>query len=398
MTDLALGLLLHGFTALGRARAAQDPAHADAFPARLLGRRALVVRGPEGVRAFYDETLVARAGVVPPPLAALLFGKGAVHGLDGEEHRRRRSMFVGVLEESSREALVAQVVADLQEATRQWPGRRVQVVDELVEVYGRSVLTWSGVRVDAGQLAPIAHDLADVVDGFGGAGRAYVSAWRARLRADRWDRDQVRAVREGTWSPPSDSPLATVARNPDLDVPTAGVELLNLLRPTVAVAWLGAYAVVALQRSPEVAASLATTATDERHHSFAQEVRRTTPFVPALAGRLLRDTEVAGHRLRRDDRIVLDVWGTNQAAGRWDEPERFTPERFLRDEPGMFDFLPQGGGLPTGHRCPGEPFTVLLLAETVRVLAGVDHRVSSSHDVDLTRMPTMPEHGLLLTP
>jgi hypothetical protein len=38
--------------------------------------------------------------------------------------------------------------------------------------------------------------------------------------------------------------------------------------------------------------------------------------------------------------------------------------------------------------------TLQLLAETLQVLAGVDFRVVSGREADLTRIPTLPPEGL----
>ena len=68
----------------------------SATPIRLLGRRSLVLRGPEGVELFYDEDRVVRRRALPAVVAHSLFGKGAVNGLDGAEHRHRKQLFLDV--------------------------------------------------------------------------------------------------------------------------------------------------------------------------------------------------------------------------------------------------------------------------------------------------------------
>jgi fatty-acid peroxygenase len=396
MTDLALLLFRHGYTAVERDRSRRAHGGADAYPSRLLGRRAAVLRGPAGVAAFYDESLVSRKGAVPPPLGHLLFGRGAVHTLDGEEHRGRRSLFLEALEDPHREALVHLAATRLLARAREWPGTDVVLHDELVLAYGRAVLEWSGVEVEEREAADLSRSLAAIVDGFGGAGRAYLSAWRARLAVDAWARRQVRRAREGRPVPPPGSLLARVADREDLDARTAAVELVNVLRPTVAVAWLGAFAAVALHRAPEDAAALATPSTDERHHAFAQEVRRTTPFAPVLAGRAVREAEVDGVRVRPGDVVVLDVWGSDTDPRRWADAPYFVPTRFAGGGPVPDHLVPQGGGPVEGHRCPGEPLTVRLLAETVRILATTGAEVRGDGQLDPTRIPTLPDHGVAL--
>lgn len=395
MTDLMTRLLRHGYGAVELDRRARGGG--DAYETRMLGRTAVVVRGTAGAELFYDEKVVRRTGAIPFPLRGLLFGRGAVHGLDDETHDVRKQLFFEVLAPERVEQLLPATTARLEERVAGWAGREVRVHDELVEVYGQSVMAWAGLDESPESARRWSHELARIVDGFGGDPRAYPRGWTARARADRWAKKHVQAVRHGRHLPPADSALGLLAAS-ELDDTTAAVELLNVLRPTVAVAWLGAWAALYLDEAPKWRDELRSPTTGTHHVAFGEEVRRCTPFVPVLAGMVREPVTHEGLRLHEGERIVLDVWGTDQASGLWDDPATFAPERFLRHEPGPFDFLPQGGGLPTGHRCPGEPYTVLLLAETVRVLAGVDHRVASSHDVDLARMPTLPQDGLLLTP
>ena len=135
----------------------------------------------------------------------------------------------------------------------------------------------------------------------------------------------------------------------------AAVELINILRPTVAVAWPGTFAALALAQHPEWRSRLADEAADHERarRAFGHEVRRTAPFVPARAGRIRADAVVGGIRLRPGDRIVLDVPGTHRDAAAWRDPEAFDPERFAGGDPDPFVFVPQGGGdTETGHRCP----------------------------------------------
>ncbi|WP_432496141.1 cytochrome P450 [Kineococcus gypseus] len=398
--ELLLTLLVRGFDALPALRRARGGAAGEPVRARLLGRPALVVRGPLGVRAFYDGSLVARRGAVPAPLSRVLFGRGAVHGLDDAEHRARKALFTGALAPDRVDGLVDAAAAEWARAVRAWPGReRVVVFDEAVGVLGRAVLRWAGAGAGREVDTARAADLAAIVDGFGSAGPRLLRARRARERCERWAARAVRDVRTGRRHAPAGSALALVAAHRDergraLDERTAAVELLNVLRPTVAVAWLVAQAAVALHESPRWRAAVGAARTGGPDPSgtalaVAHEVRRRYPFVPALAGRLRRDAEVAGHRLRAGDRLVLDVVGTHRDPARWPGPEQFDPGRF--DGAGVCPaspaLVPQGGGdARTGHRCPGEPATVRLLAQAVEVLSALALVVPPQ---DL-RMPARP--------
>ena len=400
MSDLLPRLLRHGYRAVAADRAARGVTETtgDAYASRLTGRRAVVLRGGDGARLFYDESVVRRKGAIPFPLRGLLFGNGAVHGLDDADHKARKAVFLDLLGAVRVAPVAASVAERLERRVGTWADRPVRLYDELVEVYGRAVLEWGGVEEPPSEARRWSHELARIVDGFGGDPRAYPRGWVARARCDRWARRLVEETRSGTRNPPPGSALAVWAAT-DLSARVAGVELLNVLRPTVAVAWLGAFAGLYLDEAPSWKERLRTGRTTDDHVAFAQEVRRCAPFVPVLAGKVRRAATHQGIRLRRGDRVVLDVWGTDQWAPYWRDPAVFRPERFLDGEPGPFDLVPQGGGPRTGHRCPGEPLTLLLLAETVRVLAHVDRRVDpGAHDVSLARMPTLPQDGLLLSP
>jgi len=397
--DLAWRLWRDGYRAIPeeRARHAGTPAEEDAFAVRLLGRRALVIRGPEGARAFYDESLVRRKGAIPPPLAALLFGSGAVHGLDDEQHRERKRLFLDLLTGDRLTPLVEDVADRLTRRTRVRSGE-LDIFDELVETYGAAVLSWAGVDVSAVHARRVARRLAWIVDGFGFSPAAYVRAWACRLWANRWAGGLVDDVRAGRRRPPGESPLEALAAT-SLPAKVAGVELINLLRPTVAVAWPGTFAAVALAEHPQWRQLLTgdtgtgSEGSQARCEAFAHEVRRRYPFVPALAGRIRHGGEVLGHPVSKGELLVLDVDGTDHDPTRWADPQEFRPERFADVEPDPYGFVPQGGGEPMGHRCPGEPLTVRLLAATVRVLAKVPYEAAPAA-YRPERIPTLPQRRL----
>ncbi|WP_205472484.1 cytochrome P450 [Nocardioides sp. SYSU D00038] len=396
MTDLTLQLLRHGYDAVAVDRASRGGG--DPYVSRLLGRRAVVVRDPEGVRTFYDEGVVRRRGAVPPPLAWLLFGRGAVHGLDDEAHRDRKLMFLEALSPAAITPLVELAETELRRAVASWPDRaEVEVHDELVRAYGRAVLTWAGLDLTEAEGDRVARSLSGIVDGFGFAGPAYLRGWRERVRRERWATRLVADVRAGGVARPG-SVLAEVAAS-DLPTRTAGVELLNVLRPTVAVSWLGTFAVLRLAEHPDWADRVADDAAGMVRYAFAQEVRRTSPFVPVLAGRVRQEARCGEVRLGRGDLVVLDVVGIHRDAGRWPDPGAFRPERFAAGAvPGAYDLVPQGGGHPSGHRCPGESLALRLLEVTLRVVAPLGLRPEhvAGAAVDRSRMPTLPRRGLRL--
>lgn len=375
---------------------------------RLLGRPALLVTGAEGVRFFYDESRLMRLRAVPAPIALSLFGSGAVHGLDDADHRHRKELFLAALTEPALDRLTDIAQRRLERRITQWEASGGgEVFANAVDVFGSSIIEWAGIDEPDAQKSRHARWLSEIVDGFGTVGRPYARAALARRRCDRWAADLVRRERE-THAAPADSWLSRVARFEDADgqpLPerTAAVELLNILRPTVAVAWLASFAALALVEHPQWRERIrdeVATGGSAVAEAFCHEVRRYYPFVPVLAARAKDDTEFAGHRIAAGQRVLLDVHGTNHGAD-WEDPWAFRPERFLDVDPCDVEaFVPQGGGpRETGHRCPGEGVANRLLELTVRALATRDSLDLPAQDrtYSARRMPTRPASGTRVT-
>jgi len=420
MIDSTLDLVRRGYLFTATARRDRRPAGGAAarpryaVAVRLLGRPATVLGGSEGVRMFYDTSLMQRAGAMPQAVARPLFGRGAVHGLDGQEHQQRKSLFVGLLMDEAGIRSLLDLADDLLlEALFGWRqvGRGV-VHDTTVGVYGAAVMRWAGIELTAREAARRARQLAQIVDGFATPGLPYATAWARRVACDRWAARLISETRSGRRFPADGSVLAVIAAHRDeqgrlLDPHTAGVELLNVLRPTVAVARFAAFGTLALFESPEWRRRLASEVRErgsavggELATAFAHEVRRIYPFVPLLAARTTRDTSFEGCPIRAGQRVLLDVLATNHDAEEWDHPRVFDPARFLGTGAEWSDhFVPQGGGRPeTGHRCPGELVAVGLLALTFSRLSQLDAALVRGQDVGWSwrRIPTLPRSGVVL--
>jgi fatty-acid peroxygenase len=375
----------------------------DLVQARLMGLPAVALRGPEAVRFFYDERHIRRGGALPEPVRATLFGMGAVHGLDGEVHRIRKSMFLSILTAPVPvAALVDDIAAAWDDAVAGWSGAGV-LFDEASRVLTRGVCRWAGIPLVADQVAPLAADLVSMVDGFGSLGKRHWQARRARGRCEQWLADLVRQVRAGSLTPPVGSALATVVAHTNgagepLTARVAAVELLNIIRPTVAMAWFVTYAGHALHKWPEHRELLRS---DEGAFStaFVHEVRRFYPFAPFVGGQAVTDLTWQGEPIPADAMVLLDLYGQNHDQALWGDPCTFRPERFLQHPVDQDELVPQGGGDPSsGHRCPGEVVTIRVLEILCRRLAQLDYQVPPQDlSISLRRLPSRVSSGLLIT-
>ncbi|RKT05566.1 fatty-acid peroxygenase [Streptomyces sp. 3211.6] len=399
--DSTLSLLAHGYAWAPDLRRAHDGA--PLVHTRLMGRPAALLHGPEAVSLFYDESRVERHGALPSPVLDTLFGRGAVHTLDGARHRERKELLASLL--MSPEAvggLAARVESGWREAVTGWEGRAVVLFDEVATLLAGAVCDWVGLPAPGDAARGIAEDCVAMVDGFATAGPRHVRARRARHRQEH---DLMAAVNRVRAQDPHLVPgtvLETVAlhRGPDsalLDPHTAAVELLNIIRPTIAVAWYVTFAAHALHRHPDQRDHLRTGG-PAHARAFAHEVRRFYPFVPFVAGLAARDVTFAGDQIPAGTLLLLDVYGHQHDPALWERPYHFAPERFLHREPGPGELIPQGGGdARTGHRCPGEDITLALLAALASALARTDPAVPQQDlSIPLKRIPTRPRSGFVI--
>ena len=375
----------------------------DAFEARILLQRTILMSGPDAAAVFYDGSRFVRARAAPRFLRKTLFGEGGVQMLDGDAHDARKRLFMTVLTPQSVESLVDHVQAAWEQSVADW-SRRSEIVlyDALLPLLARAVCDWSGVPVSERELPRRARMLRSLFDGAGAMGFAHWRSRRARSEAESWigrfvDHTRVLCVSAAPRHAAVAIACYTDANGRMLDRRTAAVEILNVLRPTVAVSVFIVDAALALHRHPEMRERAAHDARFRR--AFVQEVRRFYPFFPSVAARVRRDFVWHGYRFTAGRRAMLDLFGTDHDARAWADPDTFDPGRFLRDAPGPWAFVPQGGGdAGVTHRCPGEPAAVAIMDLAVQTLLTRMRYELPEQDLalDWRRLPALPRSGLLL--
>ena len=400
-------LLRHGYRFISlRGRELE----ARAFQTRLLLQPTIVLSGAEAVRTFYDTALIQRAGALPRPLRDTVFGHGGVQHLDGDAHRHRKAMHMSLMTEPEIARLASICEAHFEAYAERWSRQsRIVLLNEAHELICRAICEWAGVPLPESEVAHRTSDLVMMVEGAGKPDWRHLRARLALRRSRRWAAGLVRAVREeaerSEVEPPLGAPgaLRTIAWHRDqqgelLDESVAAEELLNNLRPPVAVARWFVFLAVALHTHEGAPERLASG--EWEPDWFIEEVRRFYPFFPTLLGRTRHEFEWNGWRLPRGRRVLLDVFGTNRDPARWEEPDRFRPERFRDRQVDPFEFIPQGGGdYFEGHRCSGEWATLAMMRVALDFLV---HRIR--YDVPpqdmrilLRRMPAQPESGFIMS-
>ncbi|MFO7597942.1 MAG: cytochrome P450, partial [Desulfocurvibacter africanus] len=321
----------------------------DVFQTRLMLQKTVCMRGPEAAKVFYDRRFFQRQGGAPLRLQKTLFGRGGVQGMDGEAHRHRKAMFMSLMTQESIDRLVRLMSDKWRAAILKWAEKgRIVLLDAAREVLCRAVCVWADIPLKEAEVRKRTRDFADMIDDSGGVGPRYWRGRLARMRAEKWIGGIIEAVRANELNAAKGSALRTIAFHRGLggellDTHTASVELINILRPTVAVARFITFAALAMYEYPDWRRRLARQK-DRELELFVQEVRRFYPFFPFVAARVSKPFDWRGYHFPVGARALLDLYGTDHDPRVWEDPETFRPQRFLAWDGSPFNFISQGGG------------------------------------------------------
>ncbi|WP_437300402.1 cytochrome P450 [Sorangium sp. So ce426] len=376
----------------------------DLFETRFLLQRTICMTGPEAARLLYDPSRFMRQGASPRRIQATLFGRGGVQGLDGEAHHHRKRMFMSMMTPAAIQRLV-DIAADLWRARlrRAATSEEVVLYEQAQEILTRAVCAWAGVPLEEDEVHRRTRQLTALFDGAGAVGPRHWRSRLARKATDAWIARIVERIRAGRLRVPEGSPVHLVATYRDLDgnllsPKVAAVEILNVLRPTVAVSVYITCVAHALHHHPESRQHIA--AGDEAYvDRFVQEVRRLYPFFPPVAARTRHAFEWQGYHFPAGARVFLDLYGTNHDPRTWDSPDRFLPDRFISEQPDPWNFIPQGGGdHHVNHRCPGEWIALELMKSTARLLTRELRYDVPPQDleIDYARLPALPKSHFVM--
>lgn len=383
-----------------------DALGTDLFTSRLALMPVTFIRGEEAAGIFYDRDRFTRAAAMPPTIQHLLQDKGSVQSLDGAAHTRRKQAFLSLMGSEDMDRL-GTIFEEEWRAAAEHPGDRQRIVlhDVAREILTRTACRWSDIPLAETDVPRLTSDLSLMIDQVARFGPANWYAQGRRRGTERWAAGLIERVRRDELAPRPGTALHVFAHHTDdegnrLSPETAAVELINILRPTLAVSRFIAFAAVALEQYPRWRRTFA--AGDESDlEPFVQEVRRFYPFFPAVPGRVREPFEWSGHRFGAKDWVILDLYGTCHDRRLWADPDSFQPERFRgwswEEHPNAL--VAQGAGRHAeNHRCPGEWSTVELLKRAVRLLATADLQVPAQDlTIPLNRFPTLPRSGVVLS-
>ena len=287
----------------------------DIFETRLLLQKTICMTGPEAAELFYQPDRFVRQDATPGRIQKTLFGQGGVQGLDDEAHRHRKHMFMSLMTPESIDNLKELTAYWLQVYAGKWAAmERVVLYNEMHEILTRAVCTWAGVPLEDSEVCRRTAQLTALFDYAGSIGPKHWWSRIARKKSENWAEEIIEKIRTDQLNRQEHSAAHIIATHRDLNhklLPprVAAVELLNILRPTVAVSVFITFAAYSLYEYPDCQKKLC--ADSEYLEQFTQEVRRFYPFFPSVLAKTRQDFEWKGYRFPQGRRVVLDLYGTN---------------------------------------------------------------------------------------
>ena len=354
-------------------------AHGRIFRTNVLGRKTVVVAGPEAAGRFIDGSVVMREGSMPPHVQEL-FGGRSLPLLDGDVHAARKNV---VLQAFTREAMASYlpiIQSTIERSFAAWSGAgEIRWLDEMKRLAIEVICTTFAGLPAGEEMERLRSDYDVLTRGFATLpinlpGTPYRKALKAR---DRILAVLRRIVRERRAAPRDDG-LSRIVKAGNVSDDDLALELHHIVvagfivygELVAIVRQLTEHPDVRERLKTDVAGSgpltLETLASMHSLMQFVSEVKRLTPIVPVVFGKSRKPFEFDGVAVPAGWMVMWAVTPSHVAHGVYSDPERFDPDRFSpeRAEERRHEhaFAPQGAGPVTGHRCPGLDFATYFMA------------------------------------
>lgn len=377
--------------------------NSDIIETKILGKKCIAMRGPEAAELFYDSSRFIRYGALPKKAASVIIGKNSVFHLDDGQHHKRKQMLLNVLNDEQQIQLEQISKNQWEIAIEQWKQKdEIVLLDELEQLFTITVCNWIGIPLYAKNVSLRTKDIRSMLTAFTNKGTNYFQGNQAKKRALKWISYIIRQVRTGRIHPKEKSPLYQIAWYEDsngklLSIPNAAEEVINIIRPFVAITRYACFSQLAILENKQVKHRLHK---DSQYVDwFIQEVKRFYPAVPFVVAKaresfIWKDIYFPKNRL-----VLLDLYGSNHHQDTWEEPEKFVPERFqFLDKKDRYKLIPQGAGdLEFGHRCAGEGITTQMMRISLEYLLRLDYDVPDQDlNYKLNQVPAQPSSKIRL--
>lgn len=388
----------------------REEADAPVAKAKALTKELYVIYGSEAAEKFYDPKNFKREGAMPDLVIKTLFGEDGVQTLDGEEHHHRKNIFMDLMAPDRMDDYY-KILDEKMTTALDAENGTFELFSLTRKILFKAITEWSGINLDNltdEEIDDLSKYQISMISGTFTSPIDHIKGVEDRKKSEKWAQDLIKEAREHPVPGKENHALYAFASATNLDgellpVDVAAVELLNIIRPTLALTVWAALMGHALFSRSDIYEKLSENFEDLQD-SFIQEMRRFYPFFPALPAISLQEVEVDGYVIPKDSWVALDLYGTNHDARTIDQPEEFVVDRYVDDAERIsyeeeYEMIAQGGGdFRSMHRCAGEWITL----HTLRVLSDqLVNKYSFSvpeqdFDIPMDQFPTYPNSKVLL--
>ncbi|GKV63896.1 fatty-acid peroxygenase [Sporosarcina sp. NCCP-2331] len=399
--DHTAGMLREGYQFLRNRRKGLQ---SDVFETRLLGEQVITLSGEEAARLFYDTEKFVRKGAAPKRVQQTLLGEKGVQTLDGDAHRHRKEAFMSLMAPDKIRQLKEMAAGQWERTMADWEQQEeVNLYKEAQELLMRLACQWAGVPLKEKEVEDKTETMVKLFETPATLGYAHWKGKKARDEMEEWIGELIKSVRKGDLIPFEGTAMHVFSHHRDikgklLSEKVAAVEVLNIVRPIVAISIYIAFTGHALIQHTEEAKKLSS-GKEKDLQNFVQEVRRVYPFFPFNAARVKEDFEWNGYVFKKGTLTILDFYGTNHDPKLWNNPDVFNPSRFADEQITPYNLIPQGGGdYIENHRCAGEWVTLEVMKVSLDYLANRMSFDVPEQDLSysLVSMPSLPKSEVIL--
>lgn len=409
----------YGFTARRVER------YGPVFQTSFLGKRRVVMSGPEACARWIDESIIQRADSMPGPVLDV-FGGVSLPIMDGPAHKARKRLVRSAFDRQR----LAGYVPELQGLVDGFFAEISANSGPIAGVPALRKLAISCICKNIMGLDPgpdVDSLVADYEIVFAAPDGIPLDLPGTSLRRAISARDRIfatleRLIADRRAGPTTDG-LSTMlqATGPGgeaLDDAACRLELHHLVIAGYIVFGELLGAILQLDRNVDVRTQLRDEIDDgitsdalsvpaieklEYLHRVVLELKRHTPVVNLFFGIAKQDFEVHGYRIPQGKSVMLALTDCNFSTETWSEPARFDPDRFAPDraehQRHEHAFVPQGpGDVDRSHRCAGLEYTTLLMSVfIIRLLRNYDWTLPTQDlSYNWRRIPPEPKDGLVI--
>ncbi len=357
--------------------------HGSIWKTKILSDTVIFFAGPKAFSFFMDPENFTRQNGSPKFMQELLHSD-AVPFLDGDRHKTRKRLLLSAFTPEALDSYLPGMFTAVDRFAAGWTTEK-PVANDLSQLgFDIADFLFSASDPKTSNTASAA-DFAIMNKGAFSPPiklpfTAYGKAIKARDRLRIYIKTQV-ASQDGKGTALGVLKAARGPKGEQLSSTELEIELLHFFFAaqgglTAALAWM----LVVLGEHPEIAKRLREEADSvlgdgpptyaqiqklTRARSVSREVLRAYPIAPVtFLGVAKKDLELDGFQIRAGWKGAGAIWATLQDGSTFTDPTAFRDDRLGDDALGALPnnaFVPQGGGPPDGHRCPGETLIQLVM-------------------------------------